>query len=474
VLPRSIRVTLTFWNSLVLAVTLLLFSGLIYTTLRENLYAEEDRELEQLAESLASPTISLFWASSHSAFDQVLEDFIGSRVAGKFVQITLASGQPGSRSGNLAGILLPLDQSQRKKALQGKEDFFTLPKGVTGHPLRVITYPVMNDGVLSAIIQVGASLQQQKETLSSVLLVLAVSIPLALIFAAYGAWMLACKALRPVEFITASARRISAENLSARLQVVNPDDEIGKLTTTMNEMLERLESSFSRIRHFSSDVSHELRTPLTIMRGEMEVAVRWARDVEEQRAIMGSCLDEVGRMTQIIDQLLEMARIESGQLVLELQDVDLSGLVKSIVSHEKLLSGAERVTVSADREEAVVRGDFRRLQALFVALLDNALRYSPAELPVTVNLGVSDGWVTVAITDQGKGIAPEELSRIFETFYRVDSSRNRDHGGIGLGLSLVRLIAEAHGGTVTAQSTLGAGSTFIVTLPCLEAEAPPA
>lgn len=464
-MSRSIRLTLTLWNALTLAVILVLFSVMVYTTLSKHLYAEYDRELAQLGESLSNPALTPFWSTPQSAFDQVLEDFLGDKAAGHYVQITLPSGEAGARTWNLGDASLPLDGRQRDKAARGKTTFLTLAAGVDGNPLRMAIYPVLHNGELIGIIQLGTPLAEVMATLEQVQLVFAISIPLILIIIACGSWLLTLKALKPVETLTTTARRISAENLSERISIKNPDDEIGKLATTMNDMLERLETSFTRVRQFSSDVSHELRTPLTIMRGEMEVATRWARDVGECRTIMGSCLEEVDRMTGIIEHLLELARVDEGRLDLESREVDLAVLVNQVLAQVKGRTASGGVSLLMEDGGALVRGDDRLLRMVVMALLDNALRFSPPGEPVTIRISAGEERGTVAVSDRGPGIAPEDMNRIFDRFYRSDVARNRSHGGAGLGLSLVKSIVRAHGGTVDVDSTPGQGSTFTVSLP---------
>lgn len=470
---RSIRLTLTLWNALIMAAVLVLFSITIYTTLAEHLYGEYDKELAILAQSLTNPTLAPFWDTPQSAFDQVLEDFIGTKGKGYYIQMTLASGAPGARTGNLEDKVLSLSKGQLTKAREGKTSFYTLSKGVDGTPLRIIVAPAVVDDTMVGVLQLGIPLTDAMAALEDVRMVMAVSIPLVLLIIAFGSWMLTVKALKPVELLTQAARRISAENLSERIRIANPDDEIGKLASTMNEMLARLESSFSRMCRFSTDVSHELRTPLTIMRGEMEIGARWAKDVTECRSIMESSLEEIDRMTGIIEDLLELARLDDGQMVLELREMNLVPLLGKIMSHEKLRQSAGRVVVEGGEDPVMVQGDDRLLRMVFVALLDNALRYSPAGETVTMRVEQSAGKATVAVRDHGPGMLPEDAVRIFDRFYRIDEARNRSHGGVGLGLPLVRSIVEAHGGTVDVDTAPGKGSTFTVSLP-LSAQSPQA
>lgn len=462
---RSIRFTLTLWYLVTSAVILLLFSTFLYLTISSRLFAEVDRELLAIAEAVASPTLEPFRNSAPSVLDQVLEDFIGPKFADKFVQISDASGRVFSRSKNLQQFRLPLDKPTLLIAGLGKSSSQTR-KGPHAHRIRTIVLPVMADGRLEQIVQVGAPLTGVTETLDKILLVLTVSIPSSLLLLWCGGWFLAGRALKPVDLITRSAQKISAENLSHRLEVVNPNDEIGRLAETFNHTLDRLESSFNRTRRFSTDVSHELRTPLTILRGETEVGLRWCGNPDEFKKILKSNLEEINRMSDIIAHLLELSRAEEGKLTLDLKRVDLQELLQNLVQQTRLPAEEQKIAIAMTGSGPVyVSGDILRLKQIFLNLLDNALKFTPYGGEIRVLLEHEPGWAKVSVIDSGPGIPEKDLPYIFDQFYRVDKARNRKDGGSGLGLSLVRSLSEAHGGRVELQCNPGGGCAFTVYLP---------
>ncbi len=462
---RSIRLTLTLWYAVTLAVILVLFSSFFYLTFKRELYLEVDQELLAIAEGIASPTLEPFLHTPPSAFEQVLEDFIGPRVAGKFVQVLDASARVATASKNLQDQRIAVREEDLLKAAQGKIVYATV--GVwEGQPLRIVSYPIMVNGRLVYLVQVGAPMMAAQDMLKKILIVLGVSIPLSLFLFGYGGWFLAGLSLKPVDILTRSAKKITAENLSQRLEVLNPHDEIGELAATFNNTLARLEAAFSRMRQFSADVSHELRTPLTILRGETEVALRWVKEPEEYRAILQSNLEEIKRMSEIIEYLLDQAKAEEGMLRLELSEVTLNDLLNELVAQTKVLARQKGVVLAFEAlYPVVISGDRLRLRQIFLNLLDNAVKYTPAGGEVRVVLDSAERYARVAVIDTGSGIAEDDLPYLFDRFYRVDKARNRADGGTGLGLSLSRSLAEAHGGRIEVVSQQGMGSVFTAYLP---------
>jgi signal transduction histidine kinase len=297
--------------------------------------------------------------------------------------------------------------------------------------------------------------------------------------------------------MTQAARRIEAERLAERLEGAEVDDELGRLARTLNEMLARLEAGFAQVRRFSADASHELRTPLTILKGEIEVALRSAREPVEYRRVLESALEEVERMARLVDDLLMLSRADAGALRWDQEPVELDRLVEDIAKRGEILGRARGNQVAIQTlEPLITRGDEQRLRQLLLNLVDNAVKYTPPGGRVTVSLrragGESDGprppipeavpdgpiaespngppgeWVEIAVSDTGVGIPPEALPRIFERFYRVDGARSREAGGTGLGLCIAKTIVEAHGGGIRVESAPGIGSTFTVRLPLRE------
>jgi heavy metal sensor kinase len=461
---RSIRFSLTLWYAVTLAVILVLFSSFIYLVLSNQLNKEIDRELLTVAEAVASPTLEPFRHAAPSVFDQVLEDFIGTRLTGKHVQVLDGSGAVAASSKSMEELRIPLGKTALRRVQAGKVSYETRVN-LDVYPVRTIVYPIMTDGRLDQIVLVGTSMRGPAETLEKVQLVFAVSIPLALILWSLGGWFLAGRALKPVDLITRSARKITAENLGLRLEVINPQDEIGRLATTFNDTLERLENAFNRIRQFTGDVSHELRTPLTILRGEAEVGLKWAKEPEEFRELLRSNLEEINRMSKIIETFLELSRVEGG-VKLELADLDLSDLLAELVQQSRLIAPDKNLRIAfVGQEPVTILGDWLRLRQVFMNLLDNAVKYTPADGEISVVVDTTGDSARVAIIDSGPGIPPEDLPHIFERFYRVDKARNRADGGCGLGLSLVKTFVEAFGGRIEVVSEAGKGSIFTVLLP---------
>ncbi|SNB47580.1 cell wall metabolism sensor histidine kinase WalK [Geobacter sp. DSM 9736] len=464
---RSIRFSLTFWYSVTLAVVLVVFSSFLYLIIREQFYHEADRELLTIAEAIASPTMEPFRNSAPSVIDQVLEDFLGPKISNKYVQIFDGTGDVYSRSRNLKDIRLPLTKSTLTEASQGNIVYETVTTPGL-YPVRSISFPLFSDGRLSRIIYVGTSLAAETETLDKILLILFITIPTSLLLVGSGGWFLAGRALKPVDLITRSAQKITAENLNQRLEVVNPNDEIGRLAETFNRTLARLDHSFKRTRQFSSDVSHELRTPLTILRGETEVGLRWAKEPEDFRELLRSNLDEIKRMSEIIEYLLELSRIEAGELPLDIQEVDLEELLHEMIGSLEAEASVKGIGLDLIQSGPVfVKGDRLRIKQVFINLLENGMKHTPSGGRVRIILSYAAESATVEFADSGPGIPEEDIPFIFERFYRVDKARNRSHGGLGLGLSIAKSLAEAQGGRIEVSSVLGKGSTFSVHFPRL-------
>lgn len=462
---RPIRFTLTLWYAVTLAVILVFFSSFLYLTFSRELYLEADRDLLAIAESIASPMLEPFHHTSPAGFEQALHDFLGAKFNGKSVQVLDAAGVVIAQSKNLAEFRFRISAEAVEAARNGNIYYETVedPQGI---PYRIITYPVSKHDRLQHIVQVGASLRAADWMLKKILIVLGISIPLSLLLFSYGGWFLAGLALKPVDLITKSVKKITAANLSHRLEVVNSHDEIGQLVETFNDTLARLENSFNKTRQFSADVSHELRTPLTILRGETEVALRWAKEPEEFRAILQSNLEEIKRMSEIIEYLLDLAKAEERRLELNIQDVDLTQLLFGLVQQTSMLAHEKGVKVDLEgKQKVMVRGDELRLRQIFLNLLDNAVKYTPSGGVVKVLLDVYGGKARVSVIDNGIGIPEEDLPHIFDRFYRVDKARNRAQGGTGLGLSLTKSLVEAHGGQIEVFSQPDRGSTFKILLP---------
>jgi heavy metal sensor kinase len=293
--------------------------------------------------------------------------------------------------------------------------------------------------------------------------------PIALLAAALGGWMLAGRALAPVDTMVAAARRIGAEDLSLRLIGDDRDDELGRLAGVLNEMLARLERSFVAARRFSADAAHELRTPLTILKGEIEVALHVTPLEPREQATLASCLEEVNRLAALIEDLLFLARADADAVSLPGELVDLWTLVADArLGLEAIAEPAGVGLIFEPPETPVrVRGSAPLLFRVLFNLGENAIKYGGTGCTVTIGVKAEGTAAVATVRDTGAGIAAAEHERIFERFYRADPARER--GGTGLGLPLARSIVRLHGGEITVESAPGRGTCFRVRLPATQA-----
>lgn len=312
-------------------------------------------------------------------------------------------------------------------------------------------------------------------TLRGLFSVMLWSLPAALLVSLLSGWFLAKRSLRPVDEITSSARQITAQNLTLRLPKAAIDDELGRLTDTVNDMIARLETSFAQIRQFTSDASHELRTPLAIMMGELELALRRPLTTDEARKVLESCLEEVERLNQVVQGLLELSRAESGQVTLQLEALRFSTLVENVCDDVMILADKKRIEIATDIVPALmIMGDSVRLQQALLNIIENAVKYTSegGDVHVRLEYNSEDTEAVLTVSDTGIGIPSDELPFIFDRFFQVDKSRSKAVLGSGLGLSIVKWIVDAHNGRMEVFSYLGKGTTFILRIPAYQRSAP--
>ena len=486
---RSLRFKLTLWYVLILGVLLISFSGFLYFTLSKSLYRDVDQKLKSLAEMIVSESTSPLSKFDFTNVDQALEATLKLKPIGKFIQVMDESGRIGRKSDNLRNVQLPVSLRALKNASQGMTTFET-HRSFEGIPIRILTYPVLENRQLTKIIQVASPLEEVEDFLNTLFIILIITVPSALMVASLGGQFLANKALSPVDQITQTARRITSKNLNQRIKPLKVKDEISRLIETFNEMISRLDTSFGQIKQFSTDASHELKTPLTILKGEVEVALRKERSPQEYEQILRSNLEEVNRMSQIVDDLLFLAKADIGQVRLNKEEIRLTDILKEVAEQMRFLSHSKNIRIETSNldQEVHILGDALRIRELFINLIDNGIKYTEGGGTITIRLSnhsfsppnhpsSGDGEellesVKVAVSDTGIWISREDQERIFDRFYRVDKARSREHGGSGLGLSICKWIAEAHQGEIYVESEVGRGSSFIVKLP-LYVSSPP-
>jgi heavy metal sensor kinase len=306
-----------------------------------------------------------------------------------------------------------------------------------------------------------------KESIKNLVLILVAGIPAALLLALMGGYFLAGRALSPVQTITRKARDITADNLSERLPVKNPHDEIGRLAVVFNETLSRLEGSFEKLRRFTADASHELRTPLTSIRSVGEVALKESKEKKTYQAAIESMLEDTERLTHLVDNLLILARGDTGKVKPTPSTVDMSVLVNDIVEELRVLAEEKNQALSVSIEKGIqARIDKETIRLAVSNILHNAVLYTQEGGKVEVSMGkTEDGMVFIDFIDNGPGIPEEERARVFERFYRIDKARSRAKGGAGLGLAIARWAVEINGGTIAILDQHTPGTTCRITIP---------
>jgi len=453
---RSIRWRLTLWYAGTLAAILLLYGGCVFVFVQRSMSAELDRQLHEDFEMAEAMLVrdsdgKLTWrVDDHHHEDEQHESLQ--------VEVWSTEGELLFRSAtaqNTAGLLPRPGAGQCVIA------------SVTWTDDRAVRYleDLYPIGDQQAIIRVIRSEDRYRQTLERLVMIEFLGLPVGIAIAGFGGYTLARRALAPVAEMTDKARSMTADRLDERLAVENPNDELGRLATVFNDLFARIKRSFEQLKRFTSDASHELRTPLTSIRSVGEVALR--EDIEPQayRDTIGSMLEEVDRLTHLVDCLLVLSRADAGPLRLELSEVDLSELVREAASDLAVLAEEKSQTVSIEADEPVTASADRMiLRHAVLNLLDNTIKYSPENGEIRIAARGDPAGATISIRDNGPGIPAADRERIFDRFYRVERARSRGMGGVGLGLSIARWAVEAHGGRIELQSEPGKGSTFIVIL----------
>jgi heavy metal sensor kinase len=313
------------------------------------------------------------------------------------------------------------------------------------------------------MILVGCSIASEVKELRLTALKLAGFGGIILFFGLAGGWWFVSRALRPIENISAAAVKISAGDLSQRINVAEAESELGQLAAVLNSTFARLEAAFAQQQQFTSDAAHELRTPVSVMLTQTQTALNREREAADYKQTVEACQRAAQRMRRLIESLLALARLDAGQEQMKRLDFDLSNTVSDCVELIRPLADGRGVKISAELQPLEISGDSERLAQVVMNLLTNAIQYNLPDGEARVKLESQNGMAVLTVSDTGAGISAEDLPRVFERFYRVDKSRST--GGNGLGLAIAKAIVEAHGGTIEVSSEENVGTTFTVRLP---------
>jgi len=458
---QSLRFRIAAWYAALLVGTVVLFGFSVYVVLDKYLEQTLRTSLRHQGHDVALNVEKVDRKGESWFANEMNEDFDSNRM---FLRVTRAdgsvlyqSGVPSDKSFDPASV--PLSH----RAVQASSADRALPDG---RRMVIEAIPLSTSDGRKFVVETGALYQPIEHTLHGLVISLALGLPFIVACSVAGGYLLVNRALRPVNQIADRAERITSRNLNERLPLMKTGDELERLSAALNRMIARLDEAFQHINRFSADVSHELRTPLTILRGELEFIAEQQRLSPDVLDTVGSALEEIDRLTKIVENLLSISRVDAGEIRMNQQRINLAELARSTAEQMQLLADEKSMALRYSLQPGVeVQGDPSRLKQILVNLLDNAIRYTADEGWVEIAVYSEGAKGILKVTDNGVGISAESLPHLFERFYRADKARSRYSGGAGLGLSIVKSICVAHGGNVSVTSQEGEGSCFCVELP---------
>jgi heavy metal sensor kinase len=462
---RSLSFRLVTWYAGVLTIVFVVLGGLTLIFLRHYLEAAVLDTQARRARQIADTLIAAVDRTGEQMMTRQVEDLYSPQINDRFIRITrvgvgnasvlYVSGTPHD------GTFVPAGVPRMQSASFDRQGVFVRKTSLRSGSLLI--------GAVASrqyVVEVGISTQRTDETLQQVLLLLVVGLPVAVCIAVSGGFILVRRALKPVSGITRKAEEISQHNLSDRLPVVRSGDELERLSLALNHMIARLEDAIQTSKRFVADASHELRTPLTVLRGELESLAQDAQLKAHTRESLGSLLEEVDRLSEIVESLLALSKLDAGEASAESVRFDLAALVTTTAEQMSLLAEDKSIKVECDAApDVIVEGDRSRMKQVVVNLLDNAIKYTPDGGNVSLRIAREGDYAILEVADNGVGITAEALPHLFKRFFRVDDSRSREQGGAGLGLSIVKSICAAQGAEVDVTSRPGGGSCFRVRQP---------
>jgi len=458
-LQRSVRLRLALWYAAATALVLIAFAWFVYEVIEHRLAAEIDRQL-RIDFDLVEAQLSV---DTEGRVDWTVR---GSHGDEGFARMS-AWFEVWSEKRELLLRHWPVPESNIKDVLPPPRTStlsFATVELERGLFLRVMERPGRVQG-RSVIIRVFRDETEMRRTLREIVEVSVLGFPLAGALAAIGGYLVATRSLAPLDAMARQARRITSESLSKRLPNLNPSDELGRLATVFNETLTRLEASFAELQRFTADASHELRSPLTALRAVGEVALRDGNDPAMLRETIGSMLEEAERLTDLVDALLMLARMDATKADATREEVNIAGLLEEIRDQFEVLAAENGQTLAVTNHNVVVQTDRTLLRLALVNLVHNAIQHSPSSSKVSLAAARRPSGLEISVSDSGRGIAPEYHEKIFEPFFRVDKARSRSGGGVGLGLAIAKRAIERSGGRIIVESDLNRGSVFRIELP---------
>jgi heavy metal sensor kinase len=469
--PRSIRGRLITLYVVTLSLIFVCFGGYVYWGFKQYLVHSLQRTLLRRAHQIASAILVDMPRKGEGYLSSEIQARFAPELNERLIRITDQAGRIVYASQNAADLAPPAAASFRNDEVETKPaDREEKPR--TWKYLQVVAIGYRLENGARYVVEVGGPENDIFSALDGLLLTLLLGFPVFMGLTSVGAYLLLGRALHPVDEIVSSAERITLQNLSRRLPVPETGDEVERLSLALNRMIQRLDEAFQLASRFTGDASHELRTPLTIMRGELEALLAEGQLSEDQTAQVGSVLEEAERLTQIVEGLLLMSRLEAGEPQMSKSPVDFAALVSTTTEQMTPLAEDKPVSLVCEAGRgAMVAASEVRLKQVVVNLLDNAIKYTPEGGKITVRVAAESSWVVLEVRDNGIGISAEALPHVFERFFRSEQIQARKARGTGLGLSMVHSIVDSHGGKVEVESRENQGAIFRVRLPRLEVPA---
>ncbi len=470
---RSLRFRLSLINGLVICSVMACIGLVRYQTVSFRSHRNFDADLLRDGEIFVGRMRAGSEADAWSTQGVPLAEALTMDEFRSFYIVTNSEGKV-LRPNLHASFLRVMSGLKEMEAVLRQRSGFRTVKSPDGESYRILSLPVPGaDGSSRCTVHLGRAMTTMDEVLGEYLRLYLYSVPVILLTSVLVGWFLAGRALRPFEEIARTAGQITSENLNTQIVTRHREEEVQALVQSFNAMVSRLERSFRQMRQFNADAAHELRTPLAILQGEIEIALRSPSLSEDARAVLASNLEELDRLTRLVNDMLTLAEAEAGGQVLTKRPVELKPLLHDLIEHVRLLAAERRIRIEVrDLPDVFIHADELWIRRAFLNLLDNAVKYSREGGRVDITSSTEADWVAVAVQDYGIGIAAEDLPRIFDRLYRADPARTRG-GGVGLGLSLVRWIVEEHAGRILVASVPEKGTIFKVVLPLAAIPAPP-
>ncbi len=478
----TLRFRITVLYVAVFGIILFTFSSVLYWVYQRNLAEDFDRALYNRALGIAS-SIQIDLLGQLSINQALIAEsgkLFPFQAGNEYIEIRTPEGRSLARTTNLGALSLPfqtnsLDRLRTSEPIFATYKSYEVPDYLKQGDLRLLCLPLSNQGRLQLIVQLGVSTQVYDRSLARLRTALFfIGVPISLFLAGAAGWWLAGRSFLPINRIISAAQQLHAERLEARLPIPPADDELRRLSVTLNEMLDRLESAFRSQQRFVADASHELKTPITILKGEVDVLRQQPRSVDEYQGFLTSASEELQRLTQIIQNLLLLARADSGQPLKFNPGVRLDEVLLTVMERLQTFARQEQIKLSMridtpqgdspefSDEALTVRGEPELLMSLFFNLVHNAIKFSTAGQTVEIVVVADLAIPRVIIRDFGTGIRPEDLPYIFDRFRRAENPSRNDLEGTGLGLAIVRWIADAHEAKIDVDSKPAEGTRFTV------------